>query len=107
MDPPTTIRHVHHADYFSLSSEGVADLDSFRRSVDALLKSMGDPSHHDILFDLRGAGEIVLPEAVLAQALGVSSNGPENRNRLAAARLGPGGSSRTLQGFSRLSTSRL
>ena len=80
----TTIRHVHNADFFALASSGVPDLESFRRAVDRLLSEMGSPAHHDILFDLRGAGEAMLPEQMLIQALAeLRSRGVGLSNRLA------------------------
>jgi len=68
MEP--TIRHVRYEDFYSLSSEGVGDLEGFRRDVDALVRRMGGSlSDHHVMLDLRRATIPPIPEARLTQAL--------------------------------------
>ena len=52
MEP--TIRHVRYEDFYSLSSEGVGDLEGFCRAIDALVWRMGGSlSDHHVVLDLR------------------------------------------------------
>jgi hypothetical protein len=67
MEP--TIRHVRYEDFYSLECEGVGDLASFCRAVDALLRQMGSPSDHHVVMDLRHAMIPPISESVLARAL--------------------------------------
>jgi hypothetical protein len=85
MDPhPPLIRHVRYEDFFALLHGGAADLEPFRRALDALLAEMGPPHHHHVLFDLRGATVGPLPEALLVQAVEeVRRRGIGLSNRLA------------------------
>jgi hypothetical protein len=64
------IRHVSYEDFFALVSEGAGDLTGFRSAVDALVRQMGDPHYHHVLFDLRHATIGPLPEALLVEAVG-------------------------------------
>jgi len=71
MDPhPPLIHHVRYVDFFALVGAGAADLDQFRLALDTLLREMGPPHHHHVLFDLRGATFGPLPEALLIEAVG-------------------------------------
>jgi hypothetical protein len=67
---PPQIRHVHYEDFFALISEGVGDLTGFRFAIDMLVRQIGDPHSHNLLFDLRNATIRPLPEALLVQAMG-------------------------------------
>jgi hypothetical protein len=71
MDPHSPlIRHVRYVDFFALVGAGAAELGQFRLALDALLREMGPPRHHHVLFDLRGATVGPLPEALLIEAVG-------------------------------------
>ena len=67
--PPPQIRHVSYEDFFALISEGVGDLRGFRSAIDTLVRQMGDPRHHHILFDLRHATIRPLHEVLLVEAM--------------------------------------
>jgi hypothetical protein len=68
MEP--TIRHVRYEDFYSLSSDGVGDIESFCRAVDALVRQMGSVSDHNVLMDLRHATIPPIPVQQLSQAMG-------------------------------------
>jgi hypothetical protein len=63
------IRHVRYADFYSLASDGVGDIESFCRAVDALVQRMGHVSDHHVILDLRCATIPPIPESLLTQAL--------------------------------------
>jgi hypothetical protein len=63
------IRHVRYEDFYSLSSEGVGNLESFCRAVDALVQQMGSLTDHHVVLDLRHATIPPIPELLLTQAL--------------------------------------
>jgi hypothetical protein len=67
MEP--TIRHVRYEDFYSLSSEGIGDIESFCRAVDTLVRLMGRVSDHHVVLDLRWATIPPIPESLLTQAL--------------------------------------
>jgi hypothetical protein len=67
MEP--TIRHIRYEDFYSLSSDGVGDIESFCRAVDALVAQMGRVNDHHVLLDLRDARIPPLPESLLPRAL--------------------------------------
>jgi hypothetical protein len=62
------IHHVRFADFVSLRSEGAGDLDGFRSAVAELVRRLGDPAFHNVLFDLRGAVLPPVAEPLLVQA---------------------------------------
>jgi hypothetical protein len=64
-----TIRHVRDEDFYLLSSDGVGDIESFCRAVDALVRQMGRVSDHHVMLDLRSATIPPIPESLLTQAL--------------------------------------
>jgi hypothetical protein len=67
MEP--TIRHVRYEDFYLLSSNGVGDVESFCRAVDALVRQMGSVSDHHVLLDLRRATIPPIPVSQLTQAM--------------------------------------
>jgi hypothetical protein len=67
MEP--TIQHVRYDDFYSLSSDGVGDIEGFCRAVDALVRRMGSVSDHHVVLDLRRATIPPIPESLLTQAL--------------------------------------
>jgi hypothetical protein len=64
-----TIRHVRYEDFYSLSSDGVEDIESFCRAVDALVAEMGRVKDHHVVLDLRAARSRPIPESLLVQVL--------------------------------------
>jgi hypothetical protein len=78
------IRHVSYEDFFALVSEGAGDLSGFRSAIDTLVRQMGDPHYHQVLFDLRHATIGPLPEALLVEAMGyMRSKGLGRLNKVA------------------------
>jgi hypothetical protein len=67
MEP--TIRHVRYDDFYSLSSDGIENIESFCRAVDALVAQMGRVRDHHVVLDLRAARSRPIPESLLAQVL--------------------------------------
>jgi hypothetical protein len=67
MEP--TIRHVRYEDFYALASDGVRDIESFCRAVDALVERMGRVSDHHVILDLRSATIPPIPESLLTQVL--------------------------------------
>jgi hypothetical protein len=67
MEP--TIRHIRYEDFYSLSSEGFGNLESFCRAVDSLVRQMGSVSAHHIVLDVRHATIPPIPESLLTPAL--------------------------------------
>jgi hypothetical protein len=67
MEP--TIQHVRYDDFYSLSSDGIGDIESFCRAVDALVRRMGSVSDHHVVLDLRRATIPRIAESQLTHAL--------------------------------------
>jgi hypothetical protein len=63
------IRHIRYEEFYSRSSDGVGDIESFCRAVDALVAQMGRVRDHQVVLDLRGARIRPLPESLLSQTL--------------------------------------
>jgi ABC-type lipopolysaccharide export system ATPase subunit len=63
------IRHVRYEDFYSLSSNGVGDIESFCRAVDALVQQMGGVCDHHVLLDLRRATIPPIAVSELTQAI--------------------------------------
>jgi hypothetical protein len=63
------IRHIRYEDFYSLSSDGVGDIESFCRALDVLVAQMGRVRDHHVVLDLRYARIPPIPESLVAQVL--------------------------------------